>query len=296
MSLEKKREDIFERFIPQYKSLSQAEIEKVWDNASPQIIYELNSELQKLMGRGKDLITCNELGRADRHICEYPDLLSYDLPYWQFQEFCIQSGGIDRAEKREQLIDNMNVPKYIAKAPKEYFSKFQGDWIRLFYNDKLVYGSLYTAENYIFERVDELVELWIEQRYPYKLQMNTYITKGVTPGEFSYEAKFASNNEVNAEKAHESRMMYRKIYWKLLPQLSRELKKQAPATFLVEALDFEGFPHVDFVFRNAKTLSMVRPNTFIEDFELLRQNDTTLEFLANKYAKIATNYLLERGL
>ena len=71
--------------------------------------------------KGKDHLTMNEPSRPERDICDFPDLLSYDIPYWQYQE------SHDVA-----ILEEMETPKYIAKAPDKYVSKFYGDWVRLY--------------------------------------------------------------------------------------------------------------------------------------------------------------------
>ncbi|MDG3085292.1 hypothetical protein P7F88_03905 [Vibrio hannami] len=293
--LKKEKEAILERYLPGITRLPEEEADTRWRDASADITYKINSELQRLRGKGKDYLSVNELSRAERNICDYPDLLSYDVPHWRFQQYCIQSWeNRDEAEEK-RLTDAMEVPAFVRKAPEGYISEYKGEWIRLFVDKRFVYGNLYSAVHYIFDKVEEIVEQWIEQRYPYETQANSYLNQQEKPCPDTYRVEFTHNHPENHERAFAARAEFRKLYWKLLPELNAQLNRQAPATYRMDSTDYDGSPMTDFVCRNTSTLSLIRPKTFLDDFMALTRNPEELDFIANKYAKRVTNHLLSVG-
>lgn len=281
MDLEYKKQQILEAYFPGIASLNSDDADNVYLEASDVQKKEYIAECQKLYVKGKDHLTMNEPFRPERDICDFPDLLSYDIPYWQYQE------SLDDA-----ILAEMETPKYIAKAPDKYISKFCGDWVRLYIDGTFYYGSLYTAMHFILSTVEENVNSWIEQRYPYQLQLNTYQCDN-QKGYVSVE--FATNNESNNKQSSRARCVMRDFLNDLSPELNDYLNAQTPATYIIYGVDYDGAPTVDLICKNNQTLSLIRPATFMDDFLPKTQNPAYLDLLARRYTKQAIDRLIKLG-
>lgn len=75
-------ERLYERYLPGYlESNSEEEKQRLWQQADPNTIYQLNSELQKLHGEGNDLISFSDSNRSHLPITAWPDMLSADIAF-----------------------------------------------------------------------------------------------------------------------------------------------------------------------------------------------------------------------
>ena len=281
VDLKYKKQQILEAYFPGISSLNDDDADNVYLDASDAQKHKYLAECQKLYVKGRDHLTMNEPLRPERDICDFPDLLSYDIPYWQYQE-----------SHDDAILEEMKTPKYIAKAPDKYVSKFYGDWVRLYIDGIFYYGSLYTAMHFILLALEETVTSWIEQRYPYQLQLNTYQCEN-QKGCVSVE--FATNNESNDKQSSRARSVMWDFLKELAPELNDYLNSQTPATYMIYGVDCEGAPTVDLICKNDQTLSLIRPATFMDDFLPKTQNPAYLDLMARRYVKQAIDRLSELG-
>ncbi|MDW6002323.1 hypothetical protein [Vibrio mangrovi] len=281
---------ILEHYMPGFTHLSEEEADQYWFEASPQTVYQTNMALQKLRGKGKNFLSMFEASRAD--ICDFPDLLCYDIPYWEYQKHCIESWDNPDPEKTNRLRILMNIPCFHREIPAGYSCTFNDEWIRLFMNGQMVYGSLYSASHYILSKIEEAVNSWIEQCYPHQVQMDVHLDRS---DDNCIQVSFDSNHIFNYQQTHKAKKECRRLYSALSEKLEQELNRQIPATYLIEFIDSDGSPQADFVFKNNQTLSLVCPVRFLEDFTRLTQSNHQLDFLVNRYVKQITSQLIELG-
>ncbi|MCL1051875.1 hypothetical protein L2755_19920 [Shewanella abyssi] len=293
MDLELKEKLIFEKYIPGINKLNDDDMSDALRSSSEATMYQINAELQQSCGKGQDVLTMNELCRAERSICDYPDLLSYDIPHWQYQHHHFKNFNHVDEVRSEQLAAATEEPIYYSKAPEGYISQYNGEWMRLFIGNKFYYGNLYSAVHFILQLVETIVEGWITQRYPYQLQMNSYLCDTKTP---CYTVDFTTSNDLNEAQSHKALALYYDFRNDLEPKLNKHLNKQTPATYIIYGVDYEGCPTVQLICKNDQTLSLIRPATFMQDFMPKTQNPAYLDYLASQYAKQATDTLLAHGL
>ncbi|WP_228768492.1 hypothetical protein [Shewanella sp. TC10] len=295
VKLELNEQQILEKYIPGISLLNEEDKEKALGACSSLNIYQINAGKQKIRGKGQDYFSIHEPCRTRTSICDFADLLSYDTPHWQYQNHHFASGNEVDKERSEELADAMDVPKYYSTAPEEFISQYNGDWAGLFIENTFYYASLYSAVHFILNAIEKTVFSWIEQRYPYRIQMNSYLCQENTLREPLYRVEFTTNNQTNNDCAHDARMAYRNFENSLRPKLNQYLNTQTPATYIIYGTDYNGNPTVDLICKNDNTLALIRPARFIEDFMPKTQSPEYLDFLSRKHTKQATDRLLDLG-
>lgn len=295
MELELKEQQILEKYIPGISTLNEEDKEKALDACSALTMYQINMGKQKVRGKGQDYLSIHEPCRTRRNICDFADLLSYDIPHWQYQNHHFTSGNQIDKRRSAELADAMDVPKYYSTTPKGFISQYNGEWAGLFIENTFYYATLYSAVHFILNAVEETVFAWIEQRYPYQMHMNSYLCQENARGEPLYRVEFATNNQINNARAHDARMAYRDFENTLRPKLNLYLNAQTPATYIIYGTDYDSNPTVDLICKNDNTLALIRPARFVEDFMPKTQSPEHLNFLSRKHAKQATDRLLTLG-
>ncbi|WP_285163249.1 hypothetical protein [Shewanella goraebulensis] len=295
MGLEPKEQQILEMHIPSINQLSCEGLETALSALPAFTMYQINAEHQKIKGKGQDALSMHELCRAERNICDYPNLLSYDIPHWQYQDYHFKNFNDVDELKLQELSDAIEVPRYYSKSPVNYTSQYNGDWIRLFIDNKFYYGNLYSAVHFILNTVEEKVHNWLNQKYPHQIQMNSYLCQDKSYKEPMYTVEFTTNNVLNSNASGELLTAYRHFENALRPELNRLLNTQTPATYIIYNVDDNGCPTVDLICKNDQTLSLIRPGRFVEDFISKTQNPAYLDFLASRYAKQAIDKILALG-
>ncbi|HCH1881360.1 TPA: hypothetical protein NKR12_005472, partial [Vibrio parahaemolyticus] len=162
-------ERLYERYLPGYlESNSEEEKQRLWQQADPNTIYQLNSELQKLHGEGNNLISFSDPHRSHLPITAWPDMLSADIAFWRkHQHWLLQSNEPVTPTNEDDLSVNY-------KIPLNYINQYNGEHLRLFYGSRLVYARLFSALHYILNHVKSVIEDWSHDRYPYQLPIELY--------------------------------------------------------------------------------------------------------------------------
>jgi hypothetical protein len=225
-----------------------------------------------------------ELGREDEQMGDYTDLLSYDIVHWASQQKHIHNTDYPLDLARDA--QNLNV---IQTTPENYVSLYYGDWFRLFYRDKFTYGNLYSAVNFILDEVEERVEQWLEANYPYSIKME------VQPGEQadSNNVTLTPDHQGNRDKAVAIKVALLPHYQEYRKELNERLNHDPVATYIIESLDEEGFPTVDFICHNDTTLRLVRPLRFVTDMTRYQKPVELLDSLIDEYHTKVRIFLAE---
>lgn len=277
---------IFEKYLPGYEQASDKEQDALWDNASPQTIYELNTAIQRERGQGADQISMCELGREDEQMGDYTDLLSFDIVHWVSQQKHIYN-----TDYPLDLIRDAQNLKVIHTTPENYVSLYYGDWFRLFYRDEFTYGNLYSAVNYILDEVEERVEQWLEANYPYSIKMD--VQAGEQP--LSNPVTLTPDHQGNRDKAVAIKVALRPYYQQYRKELNGRLNHEPVATYIIERLDEDGFPTVDFICHNDTTLRLVRPLRFVTDITRYQKSVELLDPLIDEYHTKVRIFLAEQN-
>lgn len=248
------------------------------------LTYQSHAASQIELGEGQDRITLNEPRRPQTSIVEWPNLLTFDIAYWNRQLHEINKLG-----RRDGVI-GFEASKYALNmtAPNCYVNQLRGEWIRLFYRQRFVYGNLYSALHYIMYKAFVEVAAWLHARYPFQFLSSHQLLphNGATlageralhqEGQFSYEslkAYFISHYSewINAH------------YFELIDELNIHLNQQTPATYVIEYLNSHGLPCVDFVCKNQQAMRLVRAEYFVEDMLSMRCDSQYLDFKIQQLA------------
>ncbi|MGL6313865.1 hypothetical protein [Vibrio sp. WXL103] len=261
----------------------------------PQLIYQAHAASQLELGEGRDRITLNEPRRPQTSILEWPNLLTLDIAYWNRQLHEINKlGQSDVAIGGQDSEHGLNIT-----APDGYLNQLRGEWIRLFYYQRFVYGNLYSALHYIMYKALVEVAAWLHARYPFqflsrhqllphdgaKLASESALHQ---EGQFSYEslkAYFISHYSewINAH------------YFELIEELNTHLNQQTPATYVIEYLNSQGLPCVDFVCKNQQAMRLVRTEYFVEDMLSMKCDSQYLDFKIQQLAAKIENEIRSLG-
>ncbi|MCY9870448.1 hypothetical protein [Vibrio barjaei] len=275
---------IIEKHIPYYYSMSFEEQNRAWLALPNSLVHQINYEGQLIDGEGVNFVSMNEIGRENENysFASYPNLLSFDYPYAQFQ--------MDpQDDEKVKKLDGK--PEYFAKVPSDYRSHLRGEWLRMTRGEELIYGFLYTAENYILDQVDMLVNKWLDSNYPYE---TTISSKPSDLGRGSKTMEFSHTNEANHDAVMKGLYEMSKLVapgGKVYNELVKELKSQTPATYLIEEIDSDGSKNLYMICRNNATLLLVRPLHILQDMERLQTNESQLDFIVNKISHQVIDHL-----
>lgn len=252
---------------------------------APESTYRSHAEYQLRCGEGSDLLSLTEPKRAATSLAQWPDLLSFDIAYWNDQQAEIIRLGHNHAP----IVLQQHRPGFIASLPEGYLNQFRGEWIRLYYHNRFVYGNLYSAQHYIMFKALVAVAAWLNSRYPHQLQRDSQLLAHdrCSNEAFHRESHFGYESIKNYFISHCSDWISAH-YFDLSCELNTQLNQQTPATFIIEYLNSHGLPCVDFVCKNQTALRMVRPANFVEDMQSMVTDAQYLQFkIQQMAAKIA---------
>ncbi|EGQ8159777.1 hypothetical protein GUA36_14830 [Vibrio parahaemolyticus] len=276
-------ERLYEHYLPGYlESNSEEEKQRLWQQADPNTIYQLNSDLQKLHGEGNDLISFSDPHRSHLPITAWPDMLSADIAFWRkHQHWLLQSNDPVTPTNEDDLSVNY-------KIPLNYINQYNGEHLRLFYGSRLVYARLFSALHYILNHVKSVIEDWSHDRYPYQLPIELYIPTTSEP-QSAVRSTYHHFNSANYQslknyfQQHYSSWIEEQ-YLNWMFELNTQLNHQTAATYIVEYEDEFGIPRVDFICKNENTLRMIRPAHFVED---MRQMVSSTDYLDHQVQQVA---------
>ncbi len=266
--------DIIEKHLPGYKIATDDEQSVLWDPASPQVIYELNADIQLERGQGLDKLSMCELGREDEQMGNYTDLLSYDLIHWVGQ----QNRIFNKFPEVEFGNDEQGL-KMVRTTPSDYINQYSGNWFRLFYREKFTYGNLYSAVHFILEQVEERVGELLESKYPYTVVMKMESSELLDENSITITA----DNDENLDQVVDIKLGLRPNCLQFQSELNHRLNGEPVATYIIERQDDDGFPSVDFVCHNDTALRLVRPLRFVKDMTRYQKSREVLDTLVNEY-------------
>lgn len=230
----------------------------------PYALYLSHAAQQLESGEGDDLISLTDPRRTASSFVHWPDLLSFDIAYWNDQQAPIMQLG----RNQSQFTAQQNNPSYIPTPPDAYINKFRGEWIRLYYHDHFVYGNLYSALHYIINRALVAVKTWLDRRFPFQLQRDSQQLPHNADENRAYhkENHFSDELVKSYFLSHYSDWINAHLF-ELTVELNHHLNHQTPATYVIEYENAKGLPCVDFVCKNQHALRLIRPAHFVEDMQ-----------------------------
>ncbi|GAA5645063.1 hypothetical protein [Vibrio proteolyticus] len=271
------KQQLYERYLPGYsESKSNEEKQRLWQQAAPETIYQLNSELQKLHGEGADFLSLSDPMRAQLGVSIWPDLLAMDIAFWREHQHWLMHNDIPPTSFKRVNDSSLN-----CKIPQNYINQYNGEHLRLYYQSQLVYGRLYSALHYILNHVKSAIDTWIEERYPYQLPSELYFPSDdeqPTRSQITYRRSDNFNYQSLKRyfnQHYSSWLGEQYLNWML--ELNQQLNRQTAATYIVEYCDAHGSPCVDFICKNESTLRMIRPDHFVEDMLQMASSTHYLE-------------------
>lgn len=137
---------------------------KTYDNLSPKQINRYNWFRQKMKGKKKyDYMEITEPGSFKRPIHKYKNLMEWDKRNFDFQE------KWRKKDHKKMRQNNPELPKYEKARYTDLYMR--GDWFRLLEKQtygkrKLVYGSLESANSYVFSAILDRLEEEVSKEIP----------------------------------------------------------------------------------------------------------------------------------
>ncbi|MBY5944388.1 hypothetical protein [Photobacterium rosenbergii] len=258
----------------------------------PYALYLSHAALQLERGEGKDLITLQEPRRKANTLARWPDLLSFDIAYWSDQQSQIFQLGRETCSPPIQ----QHTPGSKPIIPGGYINELRGEWIRLFYNGRLVYGNLYSALHYIINWAQVAVETWLNRRFPFQLQRDSQLLPHSAAGHQAYHKEnFYNDQLVKTYLANHYHDWLNEHLFDFTFELNQYLDQQTPATYVIEYKNAKGLPCIDFVCKNQHAMRLVRPAHFVEDIQNMICDSRYLEHKAQELAARIENEIRALG-
>lgn len=246
------------------------EKEEVWDEMTIGQCTKINATLLPLKGIGEDFFYLNECFNDSKSLLSFKTLYDYDLDDYMFQENCRK------------------------KDSKSYYGKpFQGSlyltWARLMIDGRFSYGVLSMVAGYMYSKLDECGNEYIEKLIPYEFKQGKNHGKAVSSG-YLYDMQVdAKGLELQLEDLrHRFWKHLDEVYDKLMDEFDR---KSHQYIFILDQSK-PGDPCHHFLFSDQEILKHIHFKTFMRDCRAYEQTDHAFLFhKLEEEKKFLTKYL-----
>ena len=289
MLVERLEERLYDYYLPGYSlAHSESERQRLWEQACPETIYQLNAELQLLRGEGADKLSFTRPQRKmPTALRQWSNLLTLDIAHWHQQQPWSVSPHLIHSEPSSAHSRPFSpTSRMMSAVPPHYINLYDGEPIRLFYHSYFVYGQLYSALHYILQHAKQALEAWVATRYPYDL------LKDLHPEQFD---SLHDHDALKTYFHHQYAEWFAEQYLNAMFTLNEHLNLQTAATYIIEYTDQNGCPCVDFICKNNTALSMVRPSHFVEDMQQMANSAQYLDFEVQQLAAEIEKHCREQG-
>ncbi|KHT63545.1 hypothetical protein RJ45_11370 [Photobacterium gaetbulicola] len=245
-------EAVYEHFLPGYFNEQNDSVRNdLWWNASDEVIASLLTYLQQFRGTGDDCISVLDLCREGGNFTAWPDLLSYDIAYWELNSYLEEQSYDKHAEKLEK---KTRIPKAIAQIPAGYTSEYCDTEIQLIYKGKLYNGSISSALHYIEQQATKQISEWAAH--------------------FPSDQRTINLAWLDSTQARHD-------------FLKEQLEALGPITFVLEHQTQGQLPEVRFILANNQTMRSIRPEHFVQDVKSMqRETPAVLDSLVAVVVKV----------
>jgi len=240
------------------------EPDEVLDETTPENIDHLNWASLLTCGIGEDYILLNEIMPEGKTLLDYTTLYDYD-----YDDYLIQ-----------QLLQRQDNPDYLQT---DYYAYSFPLWARLLIEDKFYYATLTSLATQLFDDIEEVGYLFIQQLIPHKYVEGKNHAKQDARGSTWDMQVDADGLEDQLDELNSRWHHYARERWDALNKSSTHL---SAGIYSVQRKQ-DNEPHILFIFNNQTTLKNIR---WAYEKQLSTERDNAQAFLTENHTDILAHY------